>query len=491
MVKRRFLFGCLVGLVALGETSTAWAGWQSADGTWYWQKEDGTRAVSSWQQDVDGNMYYFDQDGKMASGWRLLGDTWYYLNNASTVGGVNPLNKPFGAALTGWQWIDKKCYYFQPQQGEGYGKMAAAAVTPDGYMVNADGQWVSDSGIIQTAERKGITSAGVFLENTTVREADSADEGNSVTADFNHDYSYGDEEVKEVINNFKDAYITSGMSDFEKEMMIIRYMVDRIEYDYENFKKNTVPAADATAYGALINGTAVCAGYADTFMEMAKACGLNVKYVSGQANGVRGWDGHAWNKVQLDGEWYNVDVTWEDPIQYGDSSNGYNFDKLRNKYINVTDAQLKADHKWSSTTPKCTATKYGKDVIEYYMMTGEVVKPDQVEESLKSAQNAQTLEKARKKLKDAGYLNGDESNFFNSIDDSLPYLYSQVDAHSTLITVVYSDEEQYKNTTVRELLKAYGEESGNNLRITSSKDYPVYAGETTIKGTKIKISYTE
>ena len=45
------------------------------------------------------------------------------------------------------------------------------------------------------------------------------------------------------------------------------------------------------------------------FWQMADACGLEVVYVRGFAWG----DEHAWNKIKLDGKWYNVDVTGEDP----------------------------------------------------------------------------------------------------------------------------------------------------------------------------------
>lgn len=61
--------------------------------------------------------------------------------------------------------------------------------------------------------------------------------------------------------------------------------------------------------------------------------------VSGEGNGVGGWGGHAWNKIKLDGEWYHVDVTWEDPIMNGDPENGYGYGNLRNEYINITDSK--------------------------------------------------------------------------------------------------------------------------------------------------------
>lgn len=58
----------------------------------------------------------------------------------------------------------------------------------------------------------------------------------------------------------------------------------------------------------LLQGKCVCAGYADILRNALSLVGIESLYVSGIAK-----EGHAWNKVKLDGEWYNVDVTWDSP----------------------------------------------------------------------------------------------------------------------------------------------------------------------------------
>lgn len=45
----------------------------------------------------------------------------------------------------------------------------------------------------------------------------------------------------------------------------------------------------------------------DAFLQTAKLCGLDARYIHNSS--------HAWNLVKLDGDWYHVDVTWEDPIE--------------------------------------------------------------------------------------------------------------------------------------------------------------------------------
>lgn len=66
------------------------------------------------------------------------------------------------------------------------------------------------------------------------------------------------------------------------------------------------------AYGILVEGTAVCNGYAQAFLAMAEAAGLDAVQVTGVANGGVTTGGHAWNKVRIDGRWLVVDVTWDD-----------------------------------------------------------------------------------------------------------------------------------------------------------------------------------
>ena len=66
----------------------------------------------------------------LAGQWKQSGMDWKYEDN--------------GSCLTGWQWIDGKCYYF-----DGNGYMLSNTTTPDGYQVDASGAWVVN-GVVQT-----------------------------------------------------------------------------------------------------------------------------------------------------------------------------------------------------------------------------------------------------------------------------------------------------------------------------------------------------
>jgi len=67
-------------------------------------------------------------------------------------------------------------------------------------------------------------------------------------------------------------------------------------------------AASQSAYSALVNGQAVCAGYARGYQYVLQQLGIPCYYVSGYSG-----EDHGWNIVNLYGEYYNVDVTWDDP----------------------------------------------------------------------------------------------------------------------------------------------------------------------------------
>ena len=71
-------------------------------------------------------------------------------------------------------------------------------------------------------------------------------------------------------------------------------------------------AESQEAYGILVDGKAVCTGYAMTFQLLAQASGLQTVVVTGVATSGVTTGGHAWNRVLVDGKWLVVDTTWDD-----------------------------------------------------------------------------------------------------------------------------------------------------------------------------------
>lgn len=155
-------------------------------------------------------------------------------------------------------------------------------------------------------------------------------------------------ELEQATNSIISNDIRPGMSDFEKVKALHDYVVLNTAYDYENYLNNTIPKSSYTIYGLLVNKTAVCDGYAKTMYYLLNKIGIDSLYVSGTAGG----GGHAWNKVKVDGVWYNLDATWDDPVP---DSKGY----VRYKYFLIPDSELAKDHSWdNSQLPAATDTRY-------------------------------------------------------------------------------------------------------------------------------------
>ena len=118
-------------------------GWSKKDGQWLYQLEDGSHIVNEWKQ-INGTWYHFDNSGVMQTGWIKENGTWYYLNKSGAMqtGWVKEngtwyyLNQS-GSMETGWFTVSDKWYYANES-----GALAINTTTPDGYNVNADGEWV-------------------------------------------------------------------------------------------------------------------------------------------------------------------------------------------------------------------------------------------------------------------------------------------------------------------------------------------------------------
>ncbi len=78
-----------------------------------------------------------------------------------------------------------------------------------------------------------------------------------------------------------------------------------------------VVARSQEAYGALVEGTAVCNGYAQAFLLLADAVGLDSVIVTGVADGGVTTGLHAWNLVRTGDDWLVVDTTWDDAGPFG------------------------------------------------------------------------------------------------------------------------------------------------------------------------------
>ena len=100
-------------------------------------------------------------------------------------------------------------------------------------------------------------------------------------------------------------------TDYEIECFLNDYMIAQCDYNREATDQHN-------AYGSLVKKQAVCDGYSKGFQLLCNRLGIACVTVQGTAaafnteNGGTSDDGHMWNCVNIEGDWYHIDVTWND-----------------------------------------------------------------------------------------------------------------------------------------------------------------------------------
>ena len=125
------------------ETGTMQTGWKQLGNKWYYLRSSGTMATGWYQE--GSTWYYLDEpNGDMKTGWQYLGNKWYYLRSSGSMatGWYQEgstwyyLNASNGDMKTGWFQVNGKWYYaYSP------GALAVNTIV-DGYSVNYNGEWV-------------------------------------------------------------------------------------------------------------------------------------------------------------------------------------------------------------------------------------------------------------------------------------------------------------------------------------------------------------
>ena len=137
--------------------------------------------------------------------------------------------------------------------------------------------------------------------------------------------------------------ITEEMSDYDKELAIHDWMIAWAEYDQAAL--SSLPGAQPTPdsdnpYGFFTGRAAICTGYTSTFQLLMDL--LDIECVTVEGTAYNGTEDHAWNMVRLDGDWYCVDVTWDDPVSSTPVSPA-----AAHMYFNVTsDFMRQFGHQW-------------------------------------------------------------------------------------------------------------------------------------------------
>lgn len=161
---------------------------------------------------------------------------------------------------------------------------------------------------------------------------------------------------------------TTGMSLYQTQKYIYDKLINNCTYQEEGPHTGTV-------YGALVLGKARCEGYSQALSMALRMAGMDCMVLTGEASASAGentaakTERHAWNMVGIDGDFYQLDATWDDP------DNAFSFD-CAYAYFNVTDEELMQNRSLDDIfstlqPPACNATSYN-----YYTQSGAYITSD-------------------------------------------------------------------------------------------------------------------
>ncbi len=224
----------------------------------------------------------------------------------------------------------------------------------------------------------------------------SYDEHTSVVSAVEPVYKFTKNQIiaMEQALNAKVNTLSSGLShlsQYEKSLILHDRLAAAVEY--------VSTPNDQHAYGALVEGKAVCAGYARAYQLLLHKVGIPAWYVRGSSKNVSTGElvNHGWNLVSIDGKWYYTDVTWDDQ---GDT--------LYHAYFNLPFNVMEEDHTAVDFREYLPTQSYTD--ANYFYKNGLVMNSFDV--------NALANLLKKNNLKTSVFVTGDVKTFINSINNT-------------------------------------------------------------------------
>ena len=138
-----------------------------------------------------------------------------------------------------------------------------------------------------------------------------------------------------------------GMTDAQKALALHDFLVNTARYEEDG---------GCNVADVLRGGAGCCEAYGAAMCVLLEIAGIPSRFVTGRAKGP-----HAWNMARLDGTWYHIDATWDDPV-IGDGSR----QEVSHAWFCLSDAEMSRTHQWNRASYPAT----GNTTAAYYRQSG-------------------------------------------------------------------------------------------------------------------------
>lgn len=176
--------------------------------------------------------------------------------------------------------------------------------------------------------------------------------------------------------------ISPEASEYEKIKYVFEYLVNTVDYSMESQDNQNI-------YSALVEKSSACAGYSRAAQYLLQQLGIECIYVTGV---IADQGPHAWNIVKCDGQYYQMDVTFGDPVfQETESGAEQPPTNINYDYLCCSDEEILRNHIPDTFVayPQCPSSE-----LNYYKLNGmyyETYDPDQILEAMNQSVYAQEI----------------------------------------------------------------------------------------------------
>lgn len=289
-----------------------------------------------------------------------------------------------------------------------------------------------DSDTEDVAQENDVTIGGEYVIKATTQISDAYKSGNT------SNLSDKDKETLNMAKSVLDEIITDGMSDYEKELAVYKWMTANIGFDSGSM--TVVPEDESKPVdnpnGVLKNHEAVCVGYATTFRLFMQMLGIDCMVVHDS------YLSHSWDLVMLDGQWYHTDI-------YSDAGSGEgNF-----SHFNLNDEMMNSQEWNTDFFPAADGYKYNYAYVNRTQCKDVYTIPEQMRAALDARQGVVSLDFG-KDVSDDVYnladtiMNSVENTVVSNAGYGVSFSWSWLEAGDDNVFCVYINYEKTEDPDV-------------------------------------------